>query len=305
MLIYFNWKPRENSWGGGNQFIKCLKKYFKCENLVTEYPSDADIIFFNSHQDHQEAINLKNNFPNKKFIHRVDGPMKLYNNLSDTRDNLVYQLNDIIADATVFQSIFSYEKNLEMGMKFNSLYAIIYNTVDPEIFSKKTVKKKKGEKINLIAASWSNNIKKGFRYYQFLDENLDFSKYNFSFAGRTPLEFKNIKKLGTLNSIQLATQLKLSDVYITASENDPCSNSLIEALTSGLPALALNSGGHSELIKEGGLLFENNYDLLDKIKFLSNNYEQYSSKITVSDIHNVKKKYISFFKEVLEGHNAN
>ena len=297
MKIYFNGQPIAGAWGGGNQFQKCLKKYLKNENLLTDIPSDADIIFFNSHQDFKQIINLKSAFPDKKFIHRVDGPMKLYNNMSDNRDDIVYYLNNSIADATVFQSNYSFDKNIEMGMKLTPLHTVIYNSVDSDIFFKKS-DKKKGEKTNLIAASWSPNIRKGFNYYQFLDENLDFSKYNFSFAGQSPIKFTNVKNLGILNSEQLAVELRASSIYLTASENDPCSNSLIEALACGIPVIALNSGGHPELVKEGGLLFEDNNDLLDKIECLNDNYEQYSKNIEFESITSVANKYISFFKEV-------
>lgn len=302
MKIYFNGQPIAGAWGGGNQFQKCLKKYLKNENLLTDIPSDADIIFFNSHQDFKQIINLKNAFPDKKFIHRVDGPMKLYNNMSDNRDDIVYYLNNSIADATVFQSNYSFDKNIEMGMKLTPLHTVICNSVDSDIFFEKS-DKKKGEKTNLIAASWSPNIRKGFNYYQFLDENLDFSKYNFSFAGQSPIKFTNVKNLGILNSEQLAVELRASSIYLTASENDPCSNSLIEALACGIPVIALNSGGHPELVKEGGLLFEDNNDLLDKIECLNNNYKQYFDNIKIKDIKQVMNEYKSFFQKAMELNN--
>ena len=170
MKIFFNGQPIAGAWGGGNQFMKCLKKHLGDEDLLADNPSDANIIFFNSHQNFKQIINLKSAFPDKKFIHRVDGPMKLYNDMSDNRDDIVYYLNNSIADATIFQSNYSFEKNMEMGMNLSLLYTIICNSVDSDIFFKKS-EKKKSEKVNLIAVSWSPNIKKGFNYYQFLDEN--------------------------------------------------------------------------------------------------------------------------------------
>ena len=299
MKIFFNGQSIPGAWGGGNQFIKCLKKYRVTKDMLTNKSDEADIIFFNSHQDFKQIINLKSAYPDKKFVHRIDGPMRLYNNMSDNRDDIVYYLNKSIATATVFQSKYSFEKNIDMGITLTPLHTTIHNSVDSDIFYRQT-DKKKNNKLNLIAASWSPNIRKGFKYYQFLDENLDFSKYNLSFAGQSPLEFTNIKNLGVLKPEPLAEQLRLSDAYLTASENDPCSNSLIEALACGLPVLALNSGGHPELVKHSGLLFKDETDLFNKIEDLNNNYEQYSTNVEFEDMESVANKYISFFKEVLK-----
>ena len=286
--------------GGGNQFLKCLKKFLGVEGCVTDNPSDADIILFNSHQDPQQIIQLKKQYLNKKFIHRVDGPIKLYNNMTDSRDDIVYYLNNLLADGTIFQSEYSYESNVKMGMKLNNPFAIIFNACDPDIFFDNTHVEKK-DKINLLAASWSNNMRKGFKYYEFLDNNLDFSKYNFSFAGNSPIDFSNIKKLGALNSAQIAEKLRESDVYITASENDPCSNSLIEALTCKTPVLALRSGGHPELLKNDSLLFSDEQELLNKIKYLQDldNYKKCKDNIEVKNIKEVVSEYISFFEDIV------
>jgi len=86
-------------------------------------------------------------------------------------------------------------------------------------------------KVKLIASSWSNNWRKGFDIYRFLDENLDFSKYEMTFVGNSPVKFKNIKQIPPVESRDLAELLRTHHIYITASQNDPCSNSLIEALS--------------------------------------------------------------------------
>ena len=45
---------------------------------------------------------------------------------------------------------------------------------------------------------------------------------------------------------------------VVASENEPCSVSLMEALALGLPALAARSGGNVDIVRDGttGLLYE-------------------------------------------------
>ena len=294
MKVFFNNKLISGPYGGGNQFLKCLRKYLSIDGYVTDLPADADIILFNSHQNPQQAISLKNKYPNKKFVHRIDGPMRLYNKMSDQRDIVVYNLNNSIADATVFQSNYSYEMNLEMGMRIDKPFTIIHNASDPEIFFESS--SDHSPKINILAASWSSNIRKGFKYYEFLDRHLDFSKYDFYFAGNSPIKFSNIKNLGPLDSLALSKQLKKTDIYITASENDPCSNSLIEAITCRVPSLALRSGGHPELLPHD-YLFETHEQLLEKVQLLSDDALNKAArqKMFPNDIQKVAKQYMAFF----------
>jgi len=284
--------------GGGNQFLKALRNQFKEKNIYTDVAEESDLILFNSHHNIENLIRIKNNFPNKIYVHRVDGPIRLYNNMSDNRDFIVYRLNEL-ANATIFQSRWSYEQNLKLGFYCKAPTTVIYNASDSKIFNTK-YNKEKSEKIRLIAASWSDNFKKGFEYYKFLDENLNFDKYQVLFAGRSPIKFKNIEMLGVLSSKVLAIYIKASDIFITASENDPCSNSLIEALSCGVPAIALNSGGHPELIKQGGYLFENNNDLVKRIEEMVYNIKVCRKNIQINTIENVAEEYINFFKRMVD-----
>ena len=301
MKVYITNKIVNTPTGGGNQFLRALKKNFKFKNLYTEDPSLADIILFNSHQEIEQVLSLRQALSGKaKFVHRIDGPMRLYNKMSDERDLIAYQLNNLCADAAIFQSEWSRDANLQLGLNLgNKQCAVICNAVDDTIFNENR-KEKVGQKIKLIASSWSNNIKKGFDTYKYLDETLDFEKYDFAFMGRTPYDFNNIRCLGALRTEQVAENLRNSDIFITASENDPCSNSLIEALNCKVPAIALRSGGHPEIIKKGGLLFEQNQDIINKIEELCDNYMNYKNNIETTTISQVVDKSLSFFKVLLK-----
>ena len=287
--------------GGGNQFLKALKLELKKEGLCWEDPSTADIILFNSHQNLELVHQIKQNNQKAKFVHRLDGPMRLYNNMNDQRDFIAYQMNTTYADAVVFQSEWSKQANMKLGLDIaGKENTVIHNASDPDIFQAPS-RKQKNEKIRLIASSWSDNIRKGFLTYKYLDETLDFDKYEFFFMGRSPIEFTNIVSLGALDSYRIAKELQMSDVFVTASENDPCSNSLIEALNCGLPALALNSGGHPELIGEGGLLYDKKGDIVNKLENICNNYRNYQSRITRKTIRQTIKEYLLFFGERTTG----
>ena len=283
--------------GGGNQFLKALKSYFASQGALAP-EEEADVILFNSHHNISRVIELKNRFANKKFIHRVDGPMRLYNDMSDVRDHIVYQANDAIADGTVFQSNWSFHSNVRLGMKQPAKHAVIRNAVDHLVFNEdKEVEK--NQKLRMIAASFSPNVKKGFRVYDFLDKNLDFKKYDMVFAGNSPIQFKNIKNLGCLTSQQLAKEMNKSHLYITASENDPCSNSLLEAMACNLPAVVRKSGGHEEILRQAGSFFEDDDDVIKSIEEVASNIESFKEKIVVTTIDQIGDEYLSFFRKVL------
>ena len=284
--------------GGGNQFIKMLKNEFKAQGFLAETPEKADIFLFNSHHCLKTVYSYKKSFPERKFVHRVDGPIRLYNNLGDPRDQQVYFANETFADATVYQSEWSKNQNLKMGLELKKFCTIIQNCSDDKIFFP-TQKSEKRDKIRLISSSWSTNPKKGFDFYRSLDEILNFNDYEYVFAGSANIEFKNIKSLGILNSKKLANELRKSDIFITASENDPCSNALIEAASCGLTCIALNSGGHPEIIKNSDLLFENKSDFLKIIKETKNNLN--SLKIIVNKPKQVVDEYVDFLNKTLNG----
>ncbi len=139
-------------------------------------------------------------------------------------------------------------------------------------------------------------MKKGFKVYKWLDENLDFNKYEMTFCGNSPIQFKNIKHIEPMPSKKLAKQLKQHDIYITASQNDPCSNSLIEALHCGLPAIALNSGGHPEIIQNAGELFNDEQEIPKLLDKISENYENYIRNIQILSIKTIAEQYLNFIK---------
>jgi glycosyltransferase involved in cell wall biosynthesis len=301
MKIYILYKINQGPYGGGNQFLKALRDYFISENVYAKNPETADAILFNSHHNFKELINLKKRYPEKILIHRIDGPVGLIRQNDKHTDKLIYKINNIIADASIFQSEWSQKKNYELGIKKKKFETVILNAPNPEIFNQShKIPFNKKQKTKLIATSWSHNLIKGFETYKWLDENLDFLKYEMTFCGNSPYEFKNIKHIKPLPSIELAKQLKIHDIFITASQKDPCSNSLIEALHCGLPAIALNDGGHPEIIGKAGLLFEKKEEIPDLIEKIAENYTAYTQQIALTNMNETGKQYFNFIKKVFK-----
>lgn len=289
----------EGPTGGGTQFLKALRKYFRKEGVYSEEPGAAEVILFNSHQCLDRVFELKKRYPNKIFIHRV-GPVFRLARGNKALDELIHQFNELLADGTIFQSNWSREKHLGFGMAKNKYETIILNAPDPDIFNPKHDESFHGRKIRLIASSWSSNIRKGFDIYRFLDEHLNFNKYEMTFVGNSPVEFKNIKWIKPVPSQRVADVLKQHDIYIMASINDACSNSLIEALSCGLPAIAVNDGGNPEILGKAGELFEDERGTIEAIDKVAQNYGHYQQRISLPTLDEVGQRYYRFAQTIYE-----
>lgn len=298
--ILFEFKS--GPWGGGNQFLLALKNYLIKNKRYEKIPEKAKIVLLNSIQgkkDSKKIPLLKTKKYNKIMIMRIDGPVFLIRDKDLKIDKKIYLFTDLFVDGTIFQSEWSRQENYRLGMKPNRFETVIINAPDLLIFNKKGKSPfSNNRKIKLIATSWSCNWNKGFETYKWLDENLDFSKYEMTFIGNTPINFKNIKHIPPLNSIDLAKELKKNDIYITASKKDPCSNSLIEAMHCGLPAIGLRDGGHPEIIKQGGELFNFPEEIPAKITKILKNYKKYQKRINLPSMKEVGEKYYKFMQEI-------
>ena len=297
--IHILFRFSEGAWGGGNQFLKALRKYFQEKKAYTENPRKADVVLFNSNKGSlltlvKKLCQLKFKYK-KVLINRIDGPIHLRNVGAHFFDELIIRINSLLMDGCVFQSNWAFKKMKEIGEGQNCMSKIIHNAPDKNIFYPSSLKQRNNQKIKIIATSWSHNYyAKGFDIYDFLDENLDFSKYVMTFVGRSPIQFKHIKYIESVPPKELAELLRQHDIYITASVNDPCSNALLEAQQCGLPAIVRNSGGHPELVKDGGVIFNNQEDVLKKIDKLADNLKFYENHVPVHDIDNIGDVYLSF-----------
>ncbi len=301
MKVHFIYQLQDGPFGGGNQFLKALKKHALMRGVYTENLAEADVVLYNSFEYMPQAAAAKLRYPEKVFIHRVDGPIRLYNIMSDQRDRLVNLTNSLMADGTVFQSNWSRLQNLKFGLQKSPFRQTIVNAPDPVVFNTNgRILFSPLRKIRLICSSWSPNWKKGFLAYQRLDQLLDFTRIEMLFIGNSPVSFRNIEVRGPVGSSELARALKAADIYITASQSDPCSNSLLEALHCGLPCIALRDGGHPEIIGEGGALFEEVEQVPAIIDSMAGAYESYRSKISVLHIDSVGNQYLSFMQQILD-----
>lgn len=297
MNIYYDF--HKAPWGGGNQFLRALRKEFFKMRVYEENLKEADVILFNSHHKLEDCLRIKRNYQGKIIIYRIDGPIFLYRGKNKDLDRIILLFNKLFADGVIFQSDWCRTQNRKYFNISSRYETVIHNAPDNDIFNRKGRKEfNPNDKIKLIATSWSSNIRKGFLIYKFLDENLDFSRYEMTFVGNSPIQFKNIRWIRPIPSEKVAEILKQHDIYIAASRIEACSNSLIEALSCGLPAVAVDDGGDPELVQKGGKLFSGKEDVVEKIEDVARNYSYYQSNMPEFSIEKVAKDYYKFAKRV-------
>lgn len=302
--ILYNYKERP--WGGANQFLKALRNEFVSKGYYEKDPYKADIIIFNQFPFNNEDIFFKLfklKKLGKKIVHRIDGPIYLAKNCGTydlLLDKFQFWFNNLFAEGTIFQSQYSMKENKNLGMKDNDFEIILYNAPDKKIFNRigKSNKIELGEKVKILITTWSPHKNKGFEVYKWLDDNLDFNKYEVNFIGNSKVYFKNINDLGPMSSNSIADYLKRSDIFFTASINEGCSNSVIEALHSGLPTISKYNSSHPELIKGGGGYYNKLFEIPDLLDKISNDYDKYQKRIKVDNIETISKYYYDFLLKV-------
>ena len=285
--------------GGGHQFLRALVSELERRGVAVELnriSRATPACLFNSFNfDFRRLRRFAR--PGCRMVHRLDGPIGVYRGFDDGTDARIAQVNGELADATVVQSQFSREAHRELGIELREP-VVIANAVDPAIFHPPAARDPlDARKARLIAVSWSDNPNKGGEVFAWLDENLDWERYEMSFVGRSPAAFLRIRVRGPVPSRELANELRRHDVYVAASRNDPCSNALLEALACGLPAVYLASGGHPELVGDGGLPFVSAEEVPEVLERLLGEADDRRGAIHVPSLEQVADRYL----EVLRG----
>lgn len=292
--ICFDYIPRSGPWGGGNQFLVALAAVLRRRGWWVRFGRDSGckVVLLNAF--HSRLI-ARGAVPGKHYIHRIDGPTVLIRGKDIELDRETFDINDRIASVTVMQSEWSLLKTLRLGFRpINP--TLLHNAADPNIFyPARNARSLVGRKVRLISTSWSDNPRKGGPIYKWLDENLDWGRYEYTFVGRVSEKLHNIRVIAPVASRELAAILRQHDIYITASDNDPCSNALIEALSCGLPAIYLARGGHPELVGFGGLGFQRAEQIPDMIDTIAADYEAFRRLAVAPDMAEVARRYAECF----------
>jgi glycosyltransferase involved in cell wall biosynthesis len=281
--------------GGGHQFLRALVGELERRGLrveVNRLSGGTPACLFNSFNF--DAARLRRFARSDcRMVHRVDGPVGIYRGFDDGTDATIVAVNAELADATILQSRFSLEKHRGLGLELREPH-VVRNTVDPAIFHPPHERPPlAGRKARVVATSWSDNERKGADTLAWLDANLDFDRYEMTFVGRAPARFEHIRTVGPVPSQEVASHLRENDVYLAPSQDDPCSNALLEALACGLPAVYRDSGGHPELVGDGGLPYRDDADVPSVLGRLLEELDDRRHAIRVPGLTEVSDAYLA------------
>lgn len=244
MKIYVSLHPRSIG-GGSNTFAGLFKKWAKKRgDKIVRNIEQAELAIIVAHlADENELIRGKRK--GCRIIHRLDEFFE--QNESDARrkkHSKIISLNRH-ADITVFQSRFVCE-NVYPHIQPQH-YRIIHNGSDPEKFYPG---KESGNYIGHV--TWGIDTKKRLDLlYEFVRKH---PREQFILIGRQKesqydFDLPNVRAVGKVRRWKLPKYFRMMKFLYYPSEKDPCPNSVVEAILSGVPVCYNDDGGTSELVK--------------------------------------------------------
>ncbi|EPR37171.1 glycosyl transferase group 1 [Desulfovibrio sp. X2] len=299
--IYFIVPDLRATGGGGAKFLQVLHDEFARRGLLASEPGAADVFLCNSHHAVAELARLRREFPRTPCAHRIDGPIRAYNVRHDPRHTIANLVNKYYADATIFQSLWSRASNARHGLRTGPLTAVIHNAPDPALFhpARGLIPAAEDGKMRIVSTAWSVNPQKGLSSLVWMDEHLDFARYEVTLIGNARHEFRNIRRLPLLGHSELGEELRRHHVFFFPSRVECCSNALLEGLHSGLPVLAFAGSSNPELVGEGGRMFTRDEEIPELLGDLAARLAEYRARIAVAPLAEIADAYARFLLETV------
>lgn len=281
---------------GAHQTLRAILREIERRGVQVERnvltPSTRACLFNSFNFDFDRLRLLARRAPGVRMVHRVGAVTSLYRGFDDGTDARVAAVNRELAHATIAISRATIEMYRSIGIELVDP-RVVYNGTDPEIFHRLgRAPFDRLRKTRLIAVSWSDNPRKGGPTFKWLDEHLDFDRYEFTFVGNTAERFENIVHVPPVPPRELADLLRAHDVFVTATEHDAYSNALVEALCCGLPAVYLRSGGSEEAVKDAGFGFSEREEIPALLEKLVDEYEARQARISLPTLGEVADGYL-------------
>jgi glycosyltransferase involved in cell wall biosynthesis len=282
--------------GGASQSLRAVLGELERRGVRVEHdsisPSTRAVLFNSFNFDADRLRLLARRADGVRMVHRVGAVTTLYRGFDDGTDARVAALNGELADATLAISQATIDMYRQIGIELVDPH-VVHNGCDDRIFhAHGRVPFSRDRRIRLICASWSDNPNKGGPVYRWLETVLDWERYEFTFVGRSSTPFERIRHVPPLPPEELADELRRHDVFLTATRHDAYSNALVEALSCGLPAIYLRSGGSREAVKEAGFGFDEQEEIPALLVRLVEEYERRQAAISLPTLAEVADGYL-------------
>ena len=317
-ILFLN-GARSGSTGGPKVKAQRLSKLFK----ISRYNPN---IFYSL----SNSIYTYNFFIQRYIKHR----MPIVYNQNGIFHNVWYKGNTSIknkemkfflinADYVFYQSNFCKQCCDLMIYKRIKDFKILYNAVDTNFFTPNTRSQSSFIPILKVGIYNRNNIWRLVDTIKSIYEvnNTKGCNYKLSIVG--PIE-KTVRKeinqlitnynmdqqisfLGEVNQNKIVEIMQQHKIFLTTKIYDPCSNTIIEAMSCGLPVIFHNSGGNQELVSNAGWGFGKKTKNIEKINISKNDIISILENITMEEISKKSKlaryrakKYFNISKWELE-----
>lgn len=194
----------------------------------------------------------------------------------------------------------------KIGINANKLL-VVKNATLP-IFKQKDIVQNKPLKV-IALARFANPKRIDLMIHSFEQTN----SAELSIAGTGPdfevwkkyISDKKINNVKLLGEVQSFSSFAEYDTFMLISNSEGLPMSAIEAMSAGLPLILSNVGGCPELIKDNGILVENNLESIrNAVVKVKENYSHYQANSiafynSMFNLNNVKENYIALYKSMI------
>lgn len=296
--VFFTFKPKGGSFGGGSFFVTNMIEYLKNRGCKITYTLETgiDIIFITDPRKGKKGssksyyiddiIQYKKRNPKVKILHRIN-ECETKREKSIGIDQLLLKTMKI-ADRIVFITQWLQDYFVKKYNISTKNCSVVVNGCNPNFFFPPNENQEKiieeRTKVKLITHHWSSNYLKGFEIYNKIDEYLGKHSDDFelTFVGNYNENYKpkNITVLPPECDLRLGNILREHDIYLTASQNEPCGMHQLEGMSCGMPILyRQGSGGIKETCGNAGLEFSDFNDFLEKLQNVKKDYDIFKNNI--------------------------
>lgn len=281
--IFFAYKHTDEPWGGANNFIRALYNGIMSDpSFIVHHDisSESDILFFSQLScgpgnvasgskklyRFRNIRKLKNKNKAKLIVRAVNlninsnRPKGLISLLLYIKEGLLIDISTIrllnLANFVIFQSEF--QKSFFKKWGYAGKNNIIIHNGAPSIFKNDNFSVSEAHNPLHIV---SNSNYKAFKKHDIIARMSLLDGVNIIHIGNWSDRIKNhrVDARGTLTHEEIVEIYKNSDYLLHPAVSDPCPNSVIEALHSGLPVIYnAGEGSSSEIVRGNGIPIDEN-----------------------------------------------
>lgn len=276
MKIFAGYRVTEDPWGGANNFLRNLYKRLQEKHgveIVYAPDVDCDLFFFGQmgmgplcgsrQYNPSDIIDISRFNPLAPVImrmvnlrgHSVHNNWLTYIlNSEDRRLDDLVRKSALLCDKIIFQS--RYQKNFFDRLRVPVRpYQIIYNGAADEFsqFSGEIKILSKNEDMIVVSSSVSTKASKN---HALIAQISELSGVIVRHAGAWPesVDARKVNLLGTISHQEMVGHCQKAHFFLHPGIKESCSNSIIEALSMGLPVLyGEGPGSSAEIVKHYGL----------------------------------------------------